>query len=168
MALLRIQDLPDQAAQLAAEAAIHRLDPQASLLTDWRISVVEVMGPVPADALCAALRMAGFRVELLVHRPRRIGPADFLMLVLQVAGLAVVGAVAGTILGGALGSLYVRANPVCESVTDGGACTAIVFTVSLGTAIIMGLATGLATLFIGGMRLSYIHRTGEDVPFLRL
>jgi len=114
-----------------------------------------------------ALRVAGFRVETLLQRPREVVPADYLILGFQVLGFAVIGAAAGILLGGLLGMMYVRLNPGCESVTDGGACTNSVFIGAVIVSVLGAIVAAGATAMIGGMRLAHMRRTGEDVPFLR-
>ena len=167
MPLLRLLDEPDQAGKAAVLAILRATDPGATIAPDWRTGVIEVTGAAPAETLCVALRVAGFRVETLLQRPRQVVPADYLVLAFQVLGFSVIGAAAGILLGGLLGMMYVRLNPGCESVTDGGACTNSVF---IGAMIVSGLGAIVAagvTAMIGGMRLAHMRRTGEDVPFLR-
>ena len=168
MTLLRIADVPDHAARLAVEAAIRAADPGASIEADWRMGLVDVAGTVPPDDLCMSLRLAGFSVEVLAHRPRVVTAHDYLMLLLEALGFAMVGGVGGTILGGMLGALYVRVNPNCESVTDGGSCTSVVILIAVGAAAICAVVVAAVTLVIGMLRLAHVRRTGEDVPFLRL
>lgn len=168
MALLRVMNAPDRAAQLAVEATIRAADPNASIDPDWTAGIVDVGNTIPTEDLCVSLRLAGFNVEILVHRPRVVTIRDFLMLLVEAFGFALVAGAGGTILGGMLGALYVRLNPNCDSVTDGGSCTSVVITTALGAAAICAFVVAVATIAIGTLRLAHIRRTGEDVPFLRI
>lgn len=168
MALLRFIEVRDRAAQLAVESAIRAADPGASITADWTTGLVDVAGAMPTEDLCATLRLTGFSVEALVHRPRVVTIRDFLMLLVEALGFALVAGAGGTILGGMLGALYVRLNPNCDSVTDGGSCTSVVIVIAVGAAAICAFVVAAVTIVVGTLRLAHIRRTGEDVPFLRI
>lgn len=166
MALLRI-DARDEAAQAAAEAAIRAADPSASITPDWAARVVDVTGDLPVETLCANLRFAGFRVETLFQRPRRVDLFDFLTMTLQTLGFTLFGGIGGMILGGILGYLYQSMDPSCVTVLEGGPCASAILKIAFCAGLIGAVVSGVMTLIVGALRLAHLHRTGDDVPFLR-
>lgn len=167
MALLRFLDVTDRAGQLRVEAVIREIDPQASIDSGWTRSVLDVVGPVPAQDLCAALRLAGIRVETLIQRPRSVELFDILNVAVLTVGFTVFGGIAGMILGGIMGYVFKSLDPACFTVLEGGPCAAAIIQFATGGGIIAASAGALVTMTVGILRLAHLRRTGEDVPFLR-
>lgn len=167
MALLRFLDLTDPAEQARAEVAIRAADPRAAIDPHWPTGIVDVEPTIAVENLCATLRLAGFRVETVMQRPRTVELFDILGVAVQTVGFAICGGVVGTIVGGGLGYVFQALNPSCATVLEGGPCASAVITVATGGGIIAGSVSAVVTLIVGTLRLLHLHRTGEDVPFLR-
>lgn len=165
MALLRILGVPDRAAQLNAEAVLRKADQQAVIKPDWITGVVTVNGVVRAEALCEALRQAGYVATPLTHFPGRISARDIVALLLRALGFGLGGWFAGAVLGAGLGILNTFMNPACRAESEQGYCTMGIVMITLGMAVI-GLVGAMAmTLIRGALRLSHVRRTGRELPF---